>query len=59
MRKRTLSREAALKILYASDVTKESVEESCRKFWENNHASSEDIKNFSEELVFGFDKLPN
>ncbi len=56
MRKRTLSREAALKILYASDVTKESIEESCRKFWENNRVSSEDIKSFSEELVFGFEK---
>ncbi len=53
MRKRTLSREAALKILYASDVSKETGRESVKKYWENNDPSSEDIRSFSEVIVFG------
>ena len=53
MRKRTLSREIALKILYAWDVSKESVGEVHEKFWENNDTSDEKVKEFSDLLVFG------
>jgi N utilization substance protein B len=52
MRKRTLSREVALKILYAWDVTKDSVKECNTMFWENN-AVDEKVKEFSDFLVFG------
>ncbi|MFH1552409.1 MAG: transcription antitermination factor NusB [Candidatus Omnitrophota bacterium] len=53
MRKRTLSREIALKILYASDINKEPVEDSCRKFWENSTTVDEGVREFSDFLVFG------
>ncbi len=53
MRKRTLSREAALKILYAWDVAKESVEECNRKFWAKGDFREEGVKEFSDLLVFG------
>ncbi|MGB2630602.1 MAG: transcription antitermination factor NusB [Candidatus Omnitrophota bacterium] len=53
MRKRTLSREIALKILYAWDISKEPVEEVHRKFWENNDISGEKVREFSDLLVFG------
>lgn len=53
MRKRTLSREIALKILYARDITKESSEESTRKFWENNETEDDEVREFSEYLVKG------
>ena len=53
MRKRTLSREIALKILYANDITGEPVEECCRKFWENSEISDEAVREFSDFLIFG------
>ena len=53
MRKRTLSREVALKILYASEIAKEPVEECFRKFWENDETEDEAVKEFSGFLVFG------
>ena len=55
MRKRTLSREIALKILYASDVTKELVQDSWRKYWESNDPEEESVKSFAEFLVLGVD----
>ncbi|MFH1798758.1 MAG: transcription antitermination factor NusB [Candidatus Omnitrophota bacterium] len=53
MRKRTLSREIALKILYASDIAKESLEESSRRFWRNSDILDEDVKEFSDYIVLG------
>ncbi|MGD2279400.1 MAG: transcription antitermination factor NusB [Candidatus Omnitrophota bacterium] len=53
MRKRTLSREIALKILYAWDISGEPVEEAHRKFWENSKPEKDNIKEFSDFLVFG------
>ncbi|MDP8257971.1 MAG: transcription antitermination factor NusB [Candidatus Aadella gelida] len=55
MRKRTVSRELALKILYARDITKESVGETDEKFWEHNAGRSQSIREFTEHLVFGVD----
>ena len=56
MRKRTLSREIALKILYASDISKESIAECTLKFWDENEYESEDVRTFAESLVFGVEK---
>jgi len=56
MRKRTLSREVALKVLYASDITGETVEESSQKFWSAQKEIDPDVKDFSEILVAGVDK---
>jgi len=53
MRKRTLAREVALKILYANDITSESVSECSRKFWENSETPSSE--EFSDFLVRGVD----
>ena len=53
MRKRTLSREIALKILYAWDISNEPMNEVHDKFWENNDTSDESVKEFSDFLVFG------
>ena len=53
MRKRTLSREIALKILYATDITKEPLEESSRKFWENHEEKEDEIKEYADHLVNG------
>lgn len=53
MRKRTLSRENALKILYASDISKESVVECGPKFWETNPEQDASVKDFADFLVLG------
>jgi len=53
MRKRTISREIALKILYATDITKEPLEESSRKFWENHEEKEDEIKDYADHLVSG------
>ncbi|MFH1395446.1 MAG: transcription antitermination factor NusB [Candidatus Omnitrophota bacterium] len=55
MRKRTLSREIALKILYANDITKESVEECSRKYRDNNEVPEKSVDEFSDFLVKGVD----
>ncbi|MCK4852332.1 MAG: transcription antitermination factor NusB [Candidatus Omnitrophica bacterium] len=56
MRKRTRSREIALKILYAWDITGEPVAECRRKFWENNKSAEKEIVEFSDFLIFGVEK---
>jgi transcription antitermination factor NusB len=53
MRKRTLSREIALKILYASEITSEPVMESFGKFWEDEGSYSEEVRSYAETLVLG------
>ena len=54
MRRRTLGRECALKILYSVEVSKNSYEESSEKFWNNYETDiSADIKIFSQSLVLG------
>ncbi len=53
MRKRSIAREIALKILYARDLTGESVEESARKFWENDTMDIDEVRSYADELVSG------
>ena len=53
MRKRTKSRECALKILYAVDIRKEPASECSGIFWENHPTISEEIREFSEYLING------
>ena len=55
MRKRTFSREIALKILYANDITKEPVDQCRRKFWENNRRAEPAVVEFADFLIFGVD----
>jgi N utilization substance protein B len=53
MRKRTLSRETALKILYAWDIAKEPAEECNTKFWEKSDIKGKEVREFSDFIVFG------
>ncbi|MGB2600864.1 MAG: transcription antitermination factor NusB [Candidatus Omnitrophota bacterium] len=53
MRKRTLAREIALKILYSSDVSKESLEECSRRFWDDNDQEDDEVREFAERIVAG------
>lgn len=53
MRKRTLSREIALKVLYALDITGDSVMDIAQKYWENAEPVEESVKEFSDTIVDG------
>jgi len=55
MRKRSFAREIALKILYASDISRESALECSRKFWEDSKTADKVVRDFSEFLVLGVD----
>ena len=52
MGKRSKSREVALQVLYQLDITNNDVEEAFNLFW-NNFAPSEDLKDFSQNIVQG------
>lgn len=62
MRKRSVARECALKILYQKDVTARPVEVTVEKFWESGLAEEDEdtrievdaeVKEFATRLVFG------
>lgn len=52
MRKRTLARECALKILYRIEISKDSMESSIEDFWVREKGS-EEVKDFANSLVKG------
>ena len=51
MRKRTLARECALKILYQIDLTQEPAESCIDNFWKFNEEIEPEVKDFSVMLV--------
>ncbi len=54
MRKRTFSRECALKILYRIEISKDSVEDSLKDFWSKSADSvDKEAHDFAEILVKG------
>jgi N utilization substance protein B len=53
MRKRTKSRECALKILYAVDIRKEDPKECIETFWQNHDPVEDAIRSFADLLVTG------
>lgn len=59
MRRRTQSRECALKILYQADITRRPVEAAAQNFWEgdgemkDDEVFSEEVMSFSNLLVLG------
>ncbi|MFH1665835.1 MAG: transcription antitermination factor NusB [Candidatus Omnitrophota bacterium] len=55
MRKRTFSREIALKILYAKDISRDPAEECCQRFWEHSDIGDESVRKFTDHLVMGID----
>jgi len=52
MRKRTLARESALKILYRIEISKDSVESSIMDFW-TRETCNEETRDFATSLVKG------
>lgn len=53
MRKRTLARESALKILYAVDITKEPPEKCINNYWIAQDSIEPQVKSFADDLVLG------
>ena len=53
MRKRTLSREIALRVLYAWEITKDPPEECLERYWASGEEVSPDIRQFAEALIAG------
>jgi transcription antitermination factor NusB len=53
MRKRTLARECALKILYAVEMTKDAPDECIERFWEGQDKAEGDVRSFANALVRG------
>ena len=57
MRKRTLSREIALQILFAWDISREPVGDCRKKFFENNETPAVDeVVAFSDKIVAGVEE---
>ena len=52
MRKRTLSRECALKILYKIEISRDPLEESIEDFWSREDCA-DDVRDFAIKLVKG------
>lgn len=53
MRRRTKARECALKVLYQTELTKDSYEDSLKAFWEMASELEESVKEFAGQLVKG------
>ena len=57
MRKRTLARECALKILYQRDITQRTMPVAAEKFWENSEEPvTPNVQEFADFLISGIDK---
>ncbi|OGX09070.1 MAG: transcription antitermination factor NusB [Omnitrophica WOR_2 bacterium GWA2_47_8] len=56
MRKRTLARENALKILYQAEMTKRPVETSSLHYFENEPCEDAEIVEFTKRLIAGVEK---
>lgn len=53
MRKRTMARECALKILYAVDITKDDYTKCADTFWKDNEGCGADTRRYADSLVEG------
>lgn len=54
MRRRSLAREASLKILYQKDLTHRSIEEAIKRFWESeDDITHDDVREFAGRLARG------
>jgi transcription antitermination factor NusB len=56
MRKRTQSRECALKILYQAELTRREIHLAAEKFWGEFKEIDENIQTFSDRLTSGIEK---
>jgi transcription antitermination factor NusB len=53
MRKRSVARECALKILYQMEMTRRPVQQAAKDFWEQEPDHTAEIRSFSEQIVEG------
>lgn len=53
MRKRTVARESALKILYAIDITKEPPDRCMDNFWLSQDKTEKGIRDYANDIVMG------
>ncbi|MBU0605030.1 MAG: transcription antitermination factor NusB [Candidatus Omnitrophica bacterium] len=53
MRKRTMARESALKILYAIDITKDAPDKCINNFWLSQDKIAREIRNYADDIVLG------
>jgi len=56
MRKRTQSREYALKILYQAELTRREIHLAAEKFWSEFESIDEHVRSFSDRLTNGVEK---
>jgi len=56
MRKRTQSREYALKILYQSELTRREIHLAAEKFWSEIESIDEHVRSFSDRLTNGVEE---
>ena len=53
MRKRTMARESALKILYAIDITKDAPDKAINNFWLSQDKAAQEVRNYADDIVLG------
>lgn len=56
MRKRTQSREYALKILYQAELTRREIHLAAEKFWSEFESIDEHVRSFSDRLTMGIEE---
>ena len=56
MRKRTQSRECALKILYQAELTRREIHAAAENFWSEFESVDENIRVFTDRLTLGIEK---
>jgi transcription antitermination factor NusB len=60
MRKRSIARECALKVLYQIEMTSRTPDNALASFWEQEDEHPEDVRDFASKLVVGiYDHLNN
>ena len=60
MRKRSVARECALKVLYQIEMTSRSPENALTAFWEQEEEHPEDVRDFAAKIVLGiYENLAN
>jgi len=56
MRKRTKAREAALKVLYQSEITRWKIKMAFENFWNDFESEDKNVKDFSRRLTSGIEE---
>src|SRR3989338_6719997 len=56
MRKRSLARETALKILYQKEITRRTIAQAIEKYWSDEIKIDGDVRHFADRLTQGVDE---